>query len=74
MFNHEPIPPRYVDEGPVMENIVTGDDIDIEKTIPVPIHHELDGGRYIGTACGVITRDPDNGRVNSGTYRCMVHD
>jgi len=38
----------------------------------VPIHHELDGGRYIGTACGVVTRDPDTGRVNVGTYRVMV--
>ncbi|MBI76820.1 MAG: hypothetical protein CMM53_03425 [Rhodospirillaceae bacterium] len=74
MFNHEPIPPRHVDAGPILENIVEGDDIDIEKIIPVPIHHELDGGRYIGTACGVITRDPENGRINSGTYRCMVHD
>ena len=74
MFHHEPIPPNYVDSGPVTENIIEGDDIDITGLIPVPVHHELDGGRYIGTACGVITRDPDNGRINSGTYRCMVHD
>ena len=74
MFRHEPIPPREVNGGPVMENVIEGDDIDIESLLPVPIHHELDGGRYIGTACGVITRDPDNGRINSGTYRCMLHD
>ena len=48
-----------------------GDDIDVE-IFPVPIHHEQDGGRYIGTACGVVTRDPDTGRVNVGTYRVMV--
>ena len=41
---------------------------------PVPIHHELDGGRYIGTACGVVTRDPDSGRINVGTYRVQVID
>ena len=74
MFHHEPIPPRDVDSGPVTENVIEGDDIDITRLLPVPIHHELDGGRYIGTACGVITRDPDTGRINSGTYRCMVHD
>ena len=74
MFQHEPIPPNMVDDGPILENVVEGDDIDITKLLPVPIHHELDGGRYIGTACGVITRDPDTGRVNSGTYRCQVHD
>ncbi|MFQ5904028.1 MAG: UbiD family decarboxylase, partial [Candidatus Binatia bacterium] len=32
------------------------------------------GGRYIGTGDVVITRDPDEGWVNLGTYRIMVHD
>lgn len=31
-----------------------------------------DGGRYIGTADVVITRDPDDGHLNVGTYRQMV--
>ena len=47
-------------------------DVDILK-FPVPIHHEHDGGRYIGTACGVVTRDPDTGRINVGTYRVQVN-
>ena len=67
-----PIPPRIVNAGPVMENIDRDDDVDLLK-FPVPIHHELDGGRYIGTACGVVTRDPDTGRVNVGTYRVQVN-
>ena len=67
-----PIPPRIADTGPVMENIDRDDDVDLLK-FPVPIHHELDGGRYIGTACGVVTRDPDTGRVNVGTYRVQVN-
>src|SRR5919206_233588 len=33
-----------------------------------------DGGRYIGTGSFDITRDPDDGWVNVGTYRVMVHD
>ena len=70
--NHEPIPPRIVDDGPVMENVDSGGDVDILK-FPVPIHHEHDGGRYIGTACGVVTRDPDTGRINVGTYRVQVN-
>jgi 4-hydroxy-3-polyprenylbenzoate decarboxylase len=73
MKQMEPIAPRYVTSGPVMENVVDGDDVDLLK-FPVPIHHELDGGRYIGTACGVITRDPDDGWVNVGTYRVQVLD
>jgi 4-hydroxy-3-polyprenylbenzoate decarboxylase len=39
-----------------------------------PCWHELDGGRYIGTAPLVITRDPDTGEVNVGRHRVMVHD
>ena len=67
-----PIPPRIVNTGPVMDNIDRDEDVDLLK-FPVPIHHELDGGRYIGTACGVVTRDPDTGRVNVGTYRVQVN-
>ena len=70
--SHEPIPPRTVDDGPVMENVDRDGDVDLLK-FPVPIHHEHDGGRYIGTACGVVTRDPDTGRINVGTYRVQVN-
>ncbi|MEE9417905.1 MAG: UbiD family decarboxylase [Desulfatiglandaceae bacterium] len=73
MNRMEPIPPRFVNSGPVLENEIEGDGVDLLK-FPVPIHHELDGGRYIGTACGVITRDPDEGWVNMGTYRVQVLD
>jgi len=73
MKDLKPIPPRVVATGPVMENVIEGDEIDVNK-FPVPIHHELDGGRYIGTACGVITRDPDEGWINVGTYRVQVLD
>ena len=32
----------------------------------------MDGGRYAGTADCVITRDPDTGYLNVGTYRMML--
>jgi 4-hydroxy-3-polyprenylbenzoate decarboxylase len=32
----------------------------------------LDGGFYAGTADAVITRDPDSGYLNIGTYRMMI--
>lgn len=69
---YEPVAPRIVSEGPVLENVDRDEDVDLMK-FPVPVHHEKDGGRYIGTACGVITRDPDTGRVNVGTYRVMLN-
>ena len=67
------IPPKVVKEGPVLENVKEGKDIDLWK-FPVPKWHPLDGGRYLGTGSVTITRDPDEGWVNLGTYRVMVHN
>lgn len=70
-----PIPPKTVaeTEAPVFENSLLGDEVDVLK-FPAPRHWPLDGGRYIGTADAVITRDPERGHLNVGTYRMMVHD
>ena len=67
------IPNVFVDTGPVLENVDRDAAVDLFK-FPVPFLHELDGGRYIGTADLVIMRDPDSGWVNVGTYRAQVHD
>ena len=32
----------------------------------------LDGGRYLGTGDAVVTKCPDTGRINVGTYRMMI--
>ncbi|MEE8334338.1 MAG: UbiD family decarboxylase [Alphaproteobacteria bacterium] len=69
----EPIPPVEVSTGPVMENVMRDDEVDL-WSFPVPFVHELDGGRYIGTDDSILMRDPDSGWVNAGTYRVMVHD
>jgi 4-hydroxy-3-polyprenylbenzoate decarboxylase len=68
-----PIAPVYVNDGPVMENIMTGDDVNVLK-FPAPKWHPNDGGRYLGTGSFDITRDPDEGWINCGTYRVMVHN
>jgi UbiD family decarboxylase len=67
------IPPQEVSRGkaPVYENTITGKKIDLNQ-LPIPRHWPLDGGRYAGTADAVITRDPDSGYLNVGTYRMMV--
>ena len=57
MKDAKAIPPVTVQSGAVMENVLTGSDIDIFK-IPVPRWHEHDGGYYIGTGDMVIMRDP----------------
>jgi UbiD family decarboxylase len=71
--NVDPIPPRAVTDGPALENVLEGDKIDV-LAFPAPKWHQDDGGRYIGTECMVITRDPDSDWVNFGTYRVQVHD
>ncbi len=67
------IPHEIVETGPIFENILMGDDVDVTK-FPSPIWHEKDGGRYIGTGTYSITRDPDEGWHNAGAYRGQVFD
>jgi phenylphosphate carboxylase beta subunit len=67
------ISPVWVSGGPCKENIDKRDKVDILK-FPVPRWYEGDGGRYIGTTCCIITKDPETGWVNVGTHRMMVHD
>jgi UbiD family decarboxylase len=57
--------------APVFEHTHLGDEIDLEA-IPFPKHWPRDGGRYAGTCDCVITRDPESGYLNVGTYRMMV--
>src|SRR6202521_3739465 len=67
------IAPTYVDRGPILENVMQGADVDITR-FPAPKWHEPDGGRYIGTGSFNVSRDPDEGWINCGTYRVMIHD
>ncbi|HEV8674277.1 MAG TPA: UbiD family decarboxylase [Methylomirabilota bacterium] len=68
-----PIPAKLVDSGPVMEHVETGSAVNVLE-FPTPKWHEHDGGRYIGTGSVDITRDPEEGWVNLGCYRVMIHD
>src|ERR1700758_4110148 len=67
------VPHVIVEDGPVLENVMLGDDIDVQK-FPAPVWHEKDGGRFIGTGTYSITRDPEEGWLNAGAYRAQVHD
>ena len=73
MQDLKPLPPRFVNDGPIFENVIEGDDVDVLK-FPVPRHHELDTARFIGTADCVMTQDPDTGWFNLGAYRSQVYD
>jgi 2,5-furandicarboxylate decarboxylase 1 len=67
-----PIDPVTLDTGPVKENIITGDAVDL-SALPVPTFFELDSGPFITGAVGV-TRDPASGEINIGVYRTLIID
>lgn len=66
-------PAVEVKDGPIFENIIAKEDVNFLK-FPSPKWHEGDGGRYIGTGCGVVTVDPETGVLNVGAYRIQIQD
>jgi 4-hydroxy-3-polyprenylbenzoate decarboxylase len=70
---HRPISYRIVETGPVFENVLMGEAVDVTK-FPAPVWHSNDGGRYIGTGSFNVTMDPEEQWINIGTYRVMIHD
>lgn len=68
-----PIAPRVVKTGPVHEVIIGGEDLHGPgkglEALPIPISTPgFDAAPYL-TMTGVITRDPETGVQNMGTYR-----
>jgi len=68
-----PLKPVPVKDGPCKQYIEKGDEVNVLQ-FPVPKWHARDGGRYINTCGGVITKHPHTGWVNVGIYRGMVVD
>ncbi len=71
--NDTKIPPRWVDSGPCKQNVMMGGEVDLFR-FPAPKFYPLDGGRFFGTAHFVVTKDPESGWVNLGTYRLQLLD
>ncbi|MBI4563023.1 MAG: UbiD family decarboxylase [Candidatus Rokubacteria bacterium] len=67
------VPPEWVASGPCKENILKGDAANLFR-FPAPWFYPKDGGRYIGTACFLVSRNLETGRINLGTYRVMIID
>lgn len=68
-----PIASEIVKEGPIFENVKDGEEASV-LAFPVPKYYEKDGHRYFGTAVYMVSKDPETGRVNVGTFRMGVHD
>jgi UbiD family decarboxylase len=67
----DPIAPKMVPTGPVLENVVPSMMIDLLQ-FPVPQWNEKDAGRFIGTWHLNVSKDPDTGLRNVGMYRMKV--
>ncbi len=67
------IAPMEVKEGPVMQNVRQGSEVDL-SIFPAPKWQSLDGGKYIGLGDMVIQKDPEEGWVNVGTHRIQIHN
>lgn len=70
---NEHVEPKIVETGPVKENILKGADVDLYD-FPVPFWNRVDGGRYILTFAGCVTKDPVTSVPNVGIYRGMLAD
>lgn len=57
------------DAAPVLAERLAGDDV--LSQIPIPIHHERDGGRYLSSGV-LVARDPSSGRQNLSINRLQV--
>ena len=68
-----PIPPVEVKDAVCRDVIIRGKDVDVTN-LATPMIHAGDGGRYLGTWCIVVSKDPDTGWMNWGTYRFMIHN
>ncbi len=68
-----PIKPIRVKEGVCQENVLEGKRADL-CSLPAPMVHDGDGGRYIGTWHLIAVKDPDSGWTNWGMYRLMIHN
>ena len=66
-----PIPPRLVKQAPCKENILHGKDVDITK-LPVPTWTVGEDPAPFFTSPYLITKDPETGVRNIGTYRMQV--
>ncbi len=68
-----PVPPRLVDEAPCQEVVIEGEALLGEgnglDALPIPVSSPGFDSAPTLTATNVVTRDPETGMQNMGTYR-----
>jgi UbiD family decarboxylase len=69
----QPIAPAVVDSGPCKQNVWCGEEVDL-TSLPVPLLHVGDGGRYLNTLGMAVTRTPDGRWTSWAVARLMLVD
>ena len=67
-----PLTPVTVESGPVFDEVIVGQDVNILK-LPQITHHQADAGPYI-TGAIVLCKDPESGKYNASFNRLMIKD
>ncbi|WP_417204901.1 UbiD family decarboxylase [Antarctobacter sp.] len=65
------MPCELVTTGPVMEQVISGDDVDL-NLLPMLKHFETDAAKYI-TSGIILGEDPESGIGNLSYHRAMIH-
>ncbi|KAI9826687.1 MAG: hypothetical protein M1819_007321 [Sarea resinae] len=68
----DPVPPTVVATAPCKDHVISGDDIDL-TSLPVPLLHGNDGGRYLQSFGMHVVQTPDQSWTNWSIARSMVH-
>ena len=68
----QPVPPVFVNDAAVKQNVKQGKEVNL-KVFPWARWHEKDGGQYM-CATSTVTREPESGYINVGSYRFKLID
>ncbi|OQE34617.1 hypothetical protein PENCOP_c016G02573 [Penicillium coprophilum] len=68
----QPLPPNEVEFGPIKDYKIFGDEIDL-TSLPTPLLHQHDGGKFIETFGMHIVQKPDGTWTNWSITRAMIH-
>lgn len=67
----QPIAPRLVETGPVLDVVLTGADVDLGY-LPIQRNFAHDGGKYLTNGM-FVAKDPETGVRNVSFHRCQVN-
>ncbi len=68
-----PIPPRIVESGKCQEVVITGKRLDLGGLSDIPLPVEIPGySCQVRTTTAFVTRDPETGIQNAGTYSGQI--